>query len=185
MKSIAFYISLVFLFFACQKSEVSTPDTGTTPTTPGKTLVWYDEFNNDEDTYISGVDNAVDATKWFHQTKFPNGSSWYNGEIQHYTNRKVNAYVSDGTLKIVAKKENFTEQGQTKNYTSARLNSKFAFTYGTIEIRAKLPTGVGTWPAIWTLGKNINERGAYWQQEGYGSVTWPACGEIDIMEHWG
>ncbi|MEZ4983841.1 MAG: family 16 glycosylhydrolase [Saprospiraceae bacterium] len=50
---------------------------------------------------------------------------------------------------------------------------------------AKLPTGVGTWPAIWMLGKNINENGAYWQSQGYGTTGWPACGEIDIMEHWG
>ena len=96
-----------------------------------------------------------------------------------------NSYVSDGTLKIVAKKEEFTDQGHTKQYTSARLNSKYAFTYGTVEVRAKLPTGVGTWPAIWTLGQNINEPGAYWQTQGLGTTAWPACGEIDIMEHWG
>jgi len=88
-------------------------------------------------------------------------------------------------LKIVAKKETFTDQGVTKEYTSARLNSKFAFTYGRVEIRAKLPTGAGTWPAMWMLGKNINENGAYWQTLGYGTAGWPACGEIDIMEHWG
>ena len=86
---------------------------------------------------------------------------------------------------MVAKKENFTDQGQTKQYTSARLNSKFAFTNGRVEVRAKLPTGVGTWPAIWMLGKNINENGAYRQSQGFGTTPWPACGEIDIMEHWG
>ncbi len=144
------------------------------------TLVWSDEFND------SGAgNNPVDDSKWFHQTILPNGWGWYNDEQQHYTNRIDNSYVSDGTLKIVAKNETFTDQGKTKDYTSARLNSKFAFTYGVVEIRAKLPTGVGTWPAIWTLGKNINESGAYWQQQGHGSVSWPACGEIDIMEHWG
>ncbi|NND62336.1 MAG: family 16 glycosylhydrolase, partial [Flavobacteriaceae bacterium] len=72
----------------------------------------------------------------------------------------------------------------TKEYTSARLNSKFAFTYGKVEVRAKLPFGVGTWPAIWTLGQNITEPGGYWEST-HGSVSWPACGEIDIMEHWG
>jgi len=148
-------------------------------------LVWSDEFDDDATTYISGVDNAIDDSKWFHQTKLPNGWGWYNNEQQHYTNRIENSYVSDGTLKIVAKKEVFSDQGHTKDYTSARLNSKFAFTYGVVEMRAKLPTGIGTWPAIWTLGKNINENGAYWQQEGFGSASWPACGEIDIMEHWG
>ena len=148
-------------------------------------LVWSDEFDDDGTTYLSGVDNPIDDSKWFHQTILPNGWGWYNNEQQHYTNRIQNSYVSDGTLKIVAKKETFNDQGHTKNYTSARLNSKFAFTYGVVEIRAKLPSGVGTWPAIWTLGKNINENGAYWQQQGFGTVSWPACGEIDIMEHWG
>ena len=148
-------------------------------------LVWSDEFDDNGTTYISGVDNPIDDSKWFHQTKLPNGWGWYNNELQHYTNRIENSYVSDGTLKIVAKKETFNDQGHTKQYTSARLNSIFAFSYGVVEIRAKMPTGVGTWPAIWTLGKNINEPGAYWQQQGHGSVSWPACGEIDIMEHWG
>lgn len=138
-------------------------------------LVWSDEFDG------SG---EIDTSKWFHQTLLPNGNSWYNNEIQHYTNRTDNTYVSDGTMKLVAKKEVFTDQGVTKQYTSARLNSKFAFTYGKVEVRAKLPAGIGTWPAIWTLGKNITEPGGYWTNE-FGTTPWPACGEIDIMEHWG
>lgn len=128
---------------------------------------------------------ALDTTKWFHQTVIPNGWSWFNNEQQLYTDRTENSYVSAGTLKIVAKKEQFTDQGVTKQYTSARLNSKFAFTYGRVEVRAKMPTGHGTWPAIWMLGKNITERGAYWETQGYGTTSWPACGELDIMEHWG
>jgi beta-glucanase (GH16 family) len=139
-------------------------------------LIWSDEFD---------VDGAVDATKWHHQTQLPAGGNWYNGEIQHYTNRTDNSVVNNGILKIVAKKETFTDQGHTKQYTSARLNSKFAFKYGKVEIRAKLPTGVGTWPALWMLGKNINEDGGYWDIQGLGTKPWPACGEIDIMEHWG
>ena len=175
-------LALAVLFVGCKKEGVYNPQDDLLD---GKTLVWSDEFDDDGTTYMSGVDNPVDDSKWFHQTKLPNGWGWYNDELQHYTNRIDNSYVSDGTLKIVAKKEVFSDQGQTKDYTSARLNSKFAFTYGVVEIRAKLPTGVGTWPAIWTLGKNINENGAYWQQQGFGSASWPACGEIDIMEHWG
>lgn len=138
-------------------------------------LVWSDEFN---------TNGAVNPANWHHQTQLPIGNSWYNGEVQHYTNRQINSNVSGGILNIVAKKENFTDQGVTKQYTSARLNSKFAFKYGRVEVRAKLPTGAGTWPAIWTLGKNIIEPGAYWSST-HGTVNWPACGEIDIMEHWG
>jgi len=143
---------------------------------PYTQLVWSDEFNGN---------GQIDTSKWFHQTQLPNGGNWYNGEIQHYTNRATNSYVANGSLHIVAKKETFTDQGHTKTHTSARLNSKFAFTYGRVEVRAKMPTGIGTWPAIWMLGKNIDENGAYWDNNGFGTTPWPACGEIDIMEHWG
>lgn len=139
-------------------------------------LVWSDEFD---------TNGAVDATKWFHQTQLPAGGSWFNGEVQHYTNRINNSVVNNGFLNIIAKKETFQDQGVTKSYTSARLNSKFAFKYGRVEVRAKLPSGQGTWPAIWSLGKNVNENGAYWDLQGFGTTSWPACGEIDIMEHWG
>lgn len=138
-------------------------------------LVWADEFDGN---------GPIDPTKWHHQTQLPNGGSWFNNERQHYTNRVDNSYVEDGFLHIVAKRENFTDQGETKSFTSARLNSKFAFTYGRVEARAKLPFGQGTWPAIWMLGKNVNEPGGYWAST-YGNTGWPACGEIDIMEHWG
>lgn len=136
-------------------------------------LVWADEFD---------TNGEIDSNNWFHQTQLPAGGSWYNGEQQHYTNRIENSYVNSGFLNIAAIKETFTDQGQTKQYTSARLNSKFAFTYGRVDVRAKLPLGDGTWPAIWTLGKNINEDGGFWDSQ-YGTVGWPACGEIDIMEH--
>lgn len=139
-------------------------------------LAWSDEFD---------VAGSVNSTKWFHQTQLPAGGSWFNGEQQHYTNRSINSYVSDNTLKIVAKKETYTAQGQTKNYTSARLNSKFAFKYGKVEFRAKFLSGAGTWPALWTLAKNVDENGGYWDTQGFGTVGWPACGEMDIMEHWG
>ncbi len=138
-------------------------------------LTWRDEFD---------YTGPLDSEKWHHQTYPPNYSGWFNGEEQHYTNRNENSYVSNGELKITAIKERYQDptSGTTKDYTSARLNSKFAFKYGRVEVRAKLPIEQGTWPAIWTLGKNINENGAYWQTLGYGDTNWPYCGEMDIME---
>jgi beta-glucanase (GH16 family) len=136
-------------------------------------LFWSDEFD---------YNGAIDPDKWHHQTQIPEGTNWYNGEVQHYTNELANSYVEDGVLKITAIKENYTDQGVTKAYTSARLNSKFAFTYGRVDIRAKIPTQQGTWPALWLLGKNISEPGGYFAGT-YGTTPWPACGEIDIMEH--
>jgi beta-glucanase (GH16 family) len=147
------YCNQLYIWSACQQ--------------PVLNLVWSDEFNGT---------GAINSSKWFQQTQLLNVVSWHNGEIQHYTNQQTNAFENNGALNIVAKKETYTDQGQTKQYTSARLNSKFAFKYGRVEVRAKLPSGAGTWPAIWMLGANI---------EGTGSVGWPACGEIDIMEHTG
>ena len=148
-------------------------------------LVWSDEFENDGSIYLSGQTNVVDPAKWHHQTYPANGGQgWFNNEQQHYTDRLDNSYVSNGTLKIKAIKETYSspQTGSSQNYTSARLNSKYVFTYGKVEVRAKLPSELGTWPAIWTLGQNISEQGAYWQTQGYGTTGWPACGEIDIME---
>ncbi|PKP15495.1 MAG: hypothetical protein CVU07_09925, partial [Bacteroidetes bacterium HGW-Bacteroidetes-23] len=136
-------------------------------------LVWSDEFE---------TNGAINSTKWHHQTQLPSGGSWFNGEVQHYTNLISNSFVNNGFLNIVAKKENYTNQGVTKQYTSARLNSKFAFMYGRVDIRAKIPTNQGTWPALWMLGKNVNENGGFFNAE-FGNTGWPACGEIDILEH--
>ena len=135
-------------------------------------LVWHDEFD---------YDGKLDQDKWHHQIIPPNNGSWWNNEVQHYTNNIKNSFVSDGTMKIVAIKENYTVDNSTKDYTSARLNSKFGFKYGRVDVRAKLPSTRGTWPAIWTLGTNINEVGNYFG-DSEGSIGWPKCGEIDIME---
>ena len=143
------------------------PVIGFSQSTRYDSLVWSDEFN-----YNLG--GGIDPNRWFHQIQLPNGSSWYNGEIQHYTNQDTNANVKNGKLFLRAVKESYTNQGVTKNYTSARLNSKFAFKYGRVEVKAKLPTGAGTWPAIWMLGKNISEPGAYWQTQGFGTTPWPS-----------
>ncbi len=153
---------------------------GTTPPDPNELdviytdLVWSDEFD---------VDGPVDDTKWHHQTQGPNGGQWFNGEQQHYTDRTDNSFVADGNLNIIAKRETFSQDGVTLDFTSARLNSKFKFTYGRIDVKAKLPFGDGTWPAIWTLGANITELGAWFNINGEGDTPWPACGEIDVMEH--
>lgn len=136
-------------------------------------LVWSDEFD---------TNGAVNPVKWHHQTQLPAGGSWFNGEVQHYTNELANSSINNGFLKIKAIKEPYTNQGVTKQYTSARLNSKFAFQYGRIDVRAKIPVDQGTWPAIWLLGKNVNEDGGFFDAE-YGTTDWPACGEIDVMEH--
>lgn len=136
-------------------------------------LVWSDEFD---------VNGEINSSNWFHQTLLPSGGSWFNGELQHYTNQMSNSFVDAGFLNIVAKKELYSDQGITKQYTSARLNSKFSFKYGRVDVRAKIPIDSGTWPAIWMLGKNVNEDGAFFDTT-YGNTNWPACGEIDIMEH--
>jgi beta-glucanase (GH16 family) len=142
---------------------------------PFPRLVWADEFD---------VDGPVDPEKWKAQVIPPIDGGWFNGEQQHYTDRLDNAYVTDGTLKIVAKKERYVVDGSARDYTSARLNSRFAFTYGRVEARARLPVQAGTWPAIWTLGANVNEVGNPFGDT-YGDVGWPACGEIDILEQRG
>lgn len=120
-------------------------------------LVWAEEFN-----YIGLPDSSV----WNYDV---GGHGWGNNEKQFYTQAdSSNAMVKDGKLHITAR----LEDGK---YTSARLvtKGKKEFQYGKFEVRAKLPKGRGTWPAIWMLGRNIDQAG------------WPLCGEIDIMEHVG
>lgn len=133
------------------------PDDGySTPESySGYTLVWQDEFNG----------TTIDPTNWVHET---GASGWGNNELQYYTARPENSFISDGKLVIEAKKENY----QGAPYTSARMKTAGLreFKYGRIDIRAKLPKGQGIWPALWMLGGN------------FGSVGWPKCGEIDIME---
>lgn len=144
-------------------------------TSPFPTLAWADEFD---------VDGRPDPERWVHQVQPPQNGGWFNGELQHYVDRAENSYISDGTLKIVARREPWTIEGSRRDFTSARLNSTYAFTYGRVEVRAKLPPEGGTWPAIWTLGANIDELGNPFGDQ-YGSVGWPACGEIDILEQTG
>lgn len=136
-------------------------DVTVTVKTDAPGLIWSDEFTND---------GAPDPAKWGYDLGTGSGG-WGNQELQYYTSRSENVTVKDGVLKIKAIKENYAGSA----YTSTRLITKglFSFRYGKVEVRAKLPVGVGTWPAIWMLGNNIS------------TVGWPACGEIDIMEHRG
>lgn len=177
IKYIALLLGLLVSIFILYKSNSQEPTEDTTKFSVGfNDLVWSDEFNNE---------GVIDSTKWFLQKQLPPNGNWWGGLIQHYTDREENTFVKDGKLYLVARKEKLTDQGYTKEYTSARINSKFAFTYGRVEIKAMLPEGVGTWPAIWMLNTNIDEDGAYWDNLGYGEKKWPDCGEIDILEHWG
>ena len=138
---------------------VTAPQSGYDPGA-GWTLVWSDEFDG----------AAVDPASW----TFDLGSGgWGNGESQYY--RAENAVVAGGMLTITARREPFGDAP----YTSARLQTsrKHAFTYGKFSMRAKLPYSQAMWPAFWMLGANCDSWGLYG-----GNVSWPGCGEVDIME---
>ncbi len=123
------------------------------------TLTWSDEFDGE----------SINTNNWTFET---GASGWGNNELQNYTNGD-NAELVDGKLIITARKVD--ENMEVGSYTSSRIISegKKEFQYGRLEIRAKLPSGTGIWPAIWMLGSNFR------------SVGWPACGEMDIMEYVG
>ncbi len=125
------------------------------------TLVWEDDFT---------TNGTPDSSKWTYDIG-TGTNGWGNNEVQYYTDRTDNAVVENGNLVITAKRENFSGS----NFTSARLKTQglFNFKYGRVEVRAKLPEGAGTWPAIWMLGSN------------FPTVGWPFSGEIDIMEQTG
>ncbi len=161
------YISIIFIsvFFAvgCQEDNsgdengITDPGTGTGDEW---TLVWQDEFEG----------NIIDPFKWGYEVNSYGGG---NNELQYYTNRGYNSYVSDGYLNIIARKEVYTgSDNETRSYTSARLRTlnKGDWLYGKFSVRAKLPYGQGLWPAIWMLPSDYD----------YG--VWAASGEIDIME---
>lgn len=143
---------------ACANSGV----TGNAGTGNFATLVWADEFN---------TDGPPCSKNWTYDVGTGSGG-WGNNEAQYYTNLQKNVTAKDGILKITAIKESY----QGRSYTSARIKTQtlFNFKYGKVEVKAKLPAGGGTWPAIWMLGSNFSS-----------AAGWPACGEIDIMEHVG
>lgn len=155
---ITFMSSLVMFLYGCEQQAIQTlPERSWT-------LTWSDEF---EGTAGSSPNN----TKWTYDIGVGN-NGWGNSELQHYTNRPINVQLNgEGQLVITARKESYAGSG----FTSARIKTQglFSQTYGRFEARIKTPTGPGIWPAFWLLGDNITE------------VSWPQCGEIDIMEQRG
>jgi beta-glucanase (GH16 family) len=139
-------------YFPTDNTGYTTPDQYA-----GYTLSWSDEFSG----------KSINGNNWTFE--MGNNNGWGNRELEYYTDRPQNAFVSQGNLIIEARKE---DGGGSINYTSARMitKAKQTFKLGRIDIRAKLPKGKGIWPALWMLGSNIDQ------------VSWPACGEIDIME---
>jgi len=132
---------------------------GTLTVHGGWKLVWSDEFNG----------ALIDTNSWKFETG--NHHGWGNHELEYYTGRPENAYVSNGLLHIVARKESTNGF----SYTSARMKTEgfFSRKYGRFEFRAKFPAGRGFWPAFWLMPEHSPYRG------------WPACGEIDIVENRG
>ena len=144
--------------FGGEKQSVLTDD----QRPPRWQLVWADEFD---------YGGLPDPSKWGYDV---GGHGWGNKELQFYTaRRKENARVENGRLIIEARREGHEGRG----YTSARLTTKGKgdWTYGRFEVAARLPSGRGTWPAIWMLPS----------RKSYGDGGWPDNGEIDIMEHVG
>src|SRR5699024_10116570 len=151
-----------WLWTACQSASrySQATESGTAP--KGWELIWSDEFDNG---------GAPDTAKWSYEVGYLR-----NHEKQYYTrDRRENARIENGKLIIEARADSAFIADGKRPVTSAALETrgKAEWTYGRIEVRAKLPKGRGTWPAIWMLGSNID------------SVGWPDCGEIDIMEHVG
>ena len=135
---------------------------------PSWRLTWSDEFNGPNGS-------GVDPSKWGFDT---GGGGWGNSELEYYTGGTENAVIENGALVITATRAGASQYScwyGPCQYTSARLNTagRFSQQYGRFEARIKMPEGQGVWPAFWMLGDNI------------GSVGWPSCGEIDIMENVG
>lgn len=141
-----------------QPTPEMTPEVAPVVVPEGWSLVWHDEFDGD----------AIDEANWTYDL---GAGGWGNGEAQFYTDRPENARLENGMLVIEARQERYEES----YYTSARLKTQGLqeFQYGRIEARLRVPAGRGLWPAFWMLGSN------------FGTVGWPDCGEIDIMEYIG
>lgn len=170
MKQICCIVSILVLF-SCKKEETNPPDPIViTPIQPQEPKVysfesnpaWSDEFD------VNGLPNNQ---IWGYDV---GGGGWGNNELQNYTaNDGDNARVENGKLIVTAIKE----VSGSRQYSSARLvtKGKKDMKYGRLEIKAKIPAGRGSWPALWMLAS----------QTTYGTTFWPDQGEIDIMEHVG
>lgn len=157
MKQMFSFLLLFFLIFS-----VAAQNTNKDAQHPYKKLVWSDEFN---------YNGLPDSSKWGYDKGYI-----ANNELQYYVvGRKENSEVKDGYLHITARNDSLMIDGKVQPITSARLvtKGKGEWTYGRIEVKAKFSSALGTWPAIWMLGANIDKSG------------WPDCGEIDMMEHVG
>jgi beta-glucanase (GH16 family) len=121
-------------------------------------IIWSDEFGG----------TSINRNIWTYDVENGPPAGWGNSELEYYTTNSQNSYVSNGLLHIVA----LRQATNGFSYTSARMKTQglFSHTFGRFEFRAKLPSGIGMWPALWMLGTNIP------------SVGWPACGEFDITE---
>lgn len=168
------FLGAILLSPGCNGSQEGPEETPPPPSAAKEwELLWSDEFD---------YTGQPDPDKWRNEVGFIR-----NNQLQYYTTRPENIHVNDGKLTITARKEqypnanykpgsdNWREKNEFASYTSASLNTKgkFAWTYGKIEVKARIPGGQGVWLAIWTLGDNV------WE------VDWPKCGEVDILEYVG
>ena len=161
-------ILLLMIIFACSDSENKNNADDIIIQSSEWEEVWNEEFDGE----------SLDESKWNILRWRP---GWVNNELQAYTDRDTNVFIDNGNLVLQGLIEpgyygtDYTGTEYNADYTSGRINTddKFQWTYGRFDIRAKLPKGRGSWPAIWMLGENIS------------TVGWPNCGEIDIMEHVG
>ncbi len=157
IKSVLLFATLLlFTGLSCSSDDDTPeePNNGNGSSGNNDELLWSDEFDGN---------GTINTNFWNFET---GGGGWGNQEVQIYSSSSDNVYKDDGVLKIKVIKE------ADGSYTSGRITTqnKIDFKYGRVDIRAKLPSVAGTWPALWMLGDNFS------------SVGWPHCGEIDIME---
>ena len=166
---IHFLVFAIFILCSCSEDEDKAQGNDQAPIFSSNwEMLWSDEFDGED----------LDLSKW---NKLSWRPGWVNNELQAYTERDTNIFLDSGFLVLQGLIDpgfsgtDYNGNDYNADYTSGRVNTdgKFSTTYGRFDIRAKLPKGKGSWPAIWMLGESIN------------SIGWPDCGEIDIMEHVG